>query len=552
MVGVADAGNIGPTVREASVAMSGPTGGEGEDPVIRRPLDFIVLGVGRSGTTALARALNLDPAIFCAIEYFHEMPRGDFARMRMPDAFFDEAWRATTPQNTRNSREMLRAKLAAGPVGAYGNKHPSYTLVMDAVNAAMPGLRNLCIYRGPAAIADSWERRAVNPRDAAWPSGRVGLYGVISWLLLLSRLVEARQDVRIIDYRALFFESPDYAEATYRYVTAGEPSSGVMDRFRAEMFNASPGSGGRGRSGGGRTAPAGGPHDRFLQEIGAPDLDALMTGHGFTALDPVRETLRAFVAAAFPPAARYLGDWVEANAAARQDVLDFGWKWAASTLNGWDTAESPTLAASVPLLAGFMDRLARLDPALAAQHAARVRNVAERLPAGLRAEIVALHRGMPRPASAAATAAARKPPAQVYQAGQHAMNARALSREGKAEEALAEARLAEAAAPEELRYRSLLADALLKAGETEEARQVLEAELARFPEDAVLLRLHSRLLARLGRLEEAEAAARRSLERAPADGASRRWLERVGRLQRAEERRDGAKPAAAAAGEAEA
>lgn len=495
-------------------------------------LDYIVLGVGRSGTTALARALNLDPAIFCAIEYFHEMPRADFARLRMPDAFFDEAWRATTPQNTRNSREMLRGKLAAGPVRAYGNKHPSYTLVMDAVNEAMPGLRNLCIYRGPAAIADSWERRAVNPRDAAWPSGRVGLYGIVSWLLLLSRLVEARQAVRIIDYRALFFESPDFAEATYRYVADGEPSAGVMDRFRGEMFNASPGSGGRGRAGGGRAAPADGPHDALLREIGAPDLDARMTSEGFATLDAVRETLRGFVAAAFAPTARYLGDWVEAHAAGREDLLDFGWKWAAGTLAGWDTAESPTLAATVPLLAGFMGRMARLDPALASQHTARIRNLAERLPPALRGEILALHRAMPR-----ATEAARKPPAQVYLAGQHAMNARTLSRDGQHEAALEEARLAEAAAPEELRYRSLLADMLLKAGETEEAEAVIEAELARFPQDAVLLRLRSRLLARLDRLEEATEAARAALARAPSDEASRRWVERMERLLQAKERR---------------
>jgi hypothetical protein len=148
-------------------------------------LSFIVFGVPRSGTKALVRALNLHPNILCASERFDY--RADHSRLSFPADFLDRP-RSADRLDQRKHREIKAAAARKSEIMFVGNKDPRYYLTLDRINAEVPRLRNLVIYRSPYSVVPSWSRKERDHGQSRWPAGAVGLFAYLDLIVCLQRI----------------------------------------------------------------------------------------------------------------------------------------------------------------------------------------------------------------------------------------------------------------------------------------------------------------------------------------------------------------------------
>lgn len=196
------------------------------------PLDFIVFGVPRSGTTAVTHALNLHPQIMCGNEYFPGFESACFAHV--PNAFNDETF-AHTP-NCASTRSVYRAK--DGTARIFGNKDPRYLYYLGHFNARSPTCRKVCVYRPRLNFWGSWDARARNYADAYWERGQTGFFGVLELVCLLGHItnVPSSGEVLIVNYDALFFDEPNTIQAVYDYLGA-ERNDDAQAAFHRDFFS---------------------------------------------------------------------------------------------------------------------------------------------------------------------------------------------------------------------------------------------------------------------------------------------------------------------------
>jgi hypothetical protein len=147
-------------------------------------LSFIVFGVPRSGTKALVRALNLHPNILCASERFDY--RADHSRLSFPADFLERP-RSPDRLDLRKHRELCDAAARKTEIQFVGNKDPRYYLTLNRINAEVPGLRNVLIYRSPYGVVPSWNRKERDHRSR-WPTGAVGLFAYLELIVCLERI----------------------------------------------------------------------------------------------------------------------------------------------------------------------------------------------------------------------------------------------------------------------------------------------------------------------------------------------------------------------------
>jgi len=302
-----------------------------------RKLDFVVLGIARSGTTAVVRAINNDPECFCSNEYFREHFKLDYRTVVSPDAFFDSSYASRDEKNARNIQATLREKLRAGNLIAIGDKQPRYFLHMARLHAELPALRSIHIHRPPAEMADSWDRRARNEKDT-WPAGRVGYYGILEWLISLARLAELHTNSRLIDYRAMFFHDPQVYIRTMEFISGREPDDATLGRFVRGEF--------RGTSG---LRPASATrYDTLLSSIDSARMDALSGANAFCGIDTVRAPVQAFVEAAWDTLfAGVTAALADAGTAAERR---FAFGWSTTIAAHFDDATSATFTRLWPHL----------------------------------------------------------------------------------------------------------------------------------------------------------------------------------------------------------
>ena len=181
-----------------------------------QPLSFIVFGVPRSGTKALARGLNLHPNILCTSERFDY--RADHSQLSFPEDFLDHPrfidrldWRKI---------QVARAMAAAKPdVRFVGNKLPRYYLALDRLNFELPVLRNLAIYRSPYEFIPSWNRKEQARGESRWLAGDIGLYGFLDLLVCL-RNVARQPRAFLFPYRHGLNESAEPMLAAIDFIGA--------------------------------------------------------------------------------------------------------------------------------------------------------------------------------------------------------------------------------------------------------------------------------------------------------------------------------------------
>ncbi len=309
-------------------------------------LDFIVLGAARSGTSVLGRAINADPGCFCANEYFQGVFREDNATFPMPDAFFDPRWKASNTRITELSRNILREKLAAGEVVAYGNKHPNYFLVLESMHRQTARLRSVLIYRDPAEVAGSWTKRARDPKDQ-WDQSRTGIFSLLIWMISLARMGETTTDLHVLDYATAFRRNTALLNGVIEHVGGRPPADTVVPAFLAAEAK-------RGRKSG-RTSRSV-DHQAFLDSIGAAQLGEAISARGFFPARDMGSEFRAIADRAFEATFEYATDCLLREGSPQEKTYAF--KLGLNLIANFDLAESATFKTMASAVPRFLGRLA--------------------------------------------------------------------------------------------------------------------------------------------------------------------------------------------------
>jgi len=144
---------------------------------------FIVDGVGRSGTTAIAKGLNNHPHIFCAIEQVN-----DYANHR---GLLDSPKRLLkiNAAHRENNAKVFAGKDIAN-LTAFGNKYPGYFHrwddILDEIGDAP---KAVVMIREPRGILSSWSQRI---RAGSFPAGMISAYAAFDILELINQTTKSQ------------------------------------------------------------------------------------------------------------------------------------------------------------------------------------------------------------------------------------------------------------------------------------------------------------------------------------------------------------------------
>jgi hypothetical protein len=228
----------------------------------RHLLDFIVFGVARSGTGALARALNFHPNVYCAKERFSI--RDNHSLISFPDSFID----GSTIERLRHRAKILQVKAELArkkDISHVGNKLPRYYLVLERLKRELPKLKGVLIYRSPRGFMPSWNRREL--RGRRWPAGQVGLFGLLELFVCLTNCLRESRDILVFPYESGLNRSMEPILQALDFLGA---SPEVYDRHVFErkqlMREVIPS----------RQVPLADHEEEILDTLGVGDLDQLM------------------------------------------------------------------------------------------------------------------------------------------------------------------------------------------------------------------------------------------------------------------------------------
>lgn len=254
---------------------------------MRQRLTFIVCGVPRSGTKALARGLNLHPNVLCASERLDY--RADHSRVAFPD---DLLARRRLMDRLDWRKVQAVETLAAGKpeIRFVGHKVPRYYLVLDRLNSEVPDLRSLVIYRSPYGFIPSWNRKEHAHGESRWLAGDIGLFGFLDLLVCLQNV--ARQPrAFLFPYDLGLNESVEPMLAALEFIGA---DSGRFDReaFFGKLIPK--------RRTNPRRIPLE-PHEaEFLDRLHVDDLDALVERNWGEVTPSVATQIQAYLSSIRP------------------------------------------------------------------------------------------------------------------------------------------------------------------------------------------------------------------------------------------------------------
>ncbi|MFT4263356.1 MAG: sulfotransferase [Nocardioides sp.] len=178
-----------------------------------------MLGVARSGTTALADLLNAHPEVALGMERFKRLLQRDRIEQLTPallehDRFFDFSDKLTnlTPQHAGWAGALYAQLEAKWDTARYvGDKLTA--VPVEALRRQHPDARFVVIVRDILEVAASWDKRATSADDP-WKAGRDAAMAIRRWNEQSTQTLAAArawpEQVTIVEYSRLFGD-PDAA-----------------------------------------------------------------------------------------------------------------------------------------------------------------------------------------------------------------------------------------------------------------------------------------------------------------------------------------------------
>ena len=192
-------------------------------------------GNPRSGTTALCDLLNQDRRIVLGMERFRrvreEITPEHFTRARFfsPDESettflprrlvpLDRPGITVWPEN----EDLVKEKWDSMDLRYVGDKSPFYVLELPYLAETFSDARFLIAIRDPVSVADSYQRRAEDPRDH-WPAENDYTLAIEHWNSSVAALLAyienyGFRDIFLIDYDTFYSGDPEYLRSLYRFL----------------------------------------------------------------------------------------------------------------------------------------------------------------------------------------------------------------------------------------------------------------------------------------------------------------------------------------------
>jgi hypothetical protein len=156
---------------------------------LTRKLDFVVFGLPRGGTTAVANYISAVPELHCGVEVFPTYM--DHATLDVPGAFVErqhDQWNSSSADEIRARGDVIRY---------FGNKTPTYFYRLPSLLVELDNCPAIACVRDLRAVATSYSKRA-GDADDPWVAGRTGLFAMADAILMLQALNAAPEDANIL------------------------------------------------------------------------------------------------------------------------------------------------------------------------------------------------------------------------------------------------------------------------------------------------------------------------------------------------------------------
>lgn len=180
------------------------------------PTPLFLVGVGRSGTTALAEIFAQHPEIVMGMERFKGL-WGDRIEEMLPELFererfFDLSDGLTNIRPDIDPRWGRYYERQAAKWDAARYVGDKMTRVrMDQLWARLPDARFVCIVRAPEDVAASWDARANRVSDVNWPERLNSERAIKVWNVNNTRIRRAArqrpEQALVVEYTSFFSDS---------------------------------------------------------------------------------------------------------------------------------------------------------------------------------------------------------------------------------------------------------------------------------------------------------------------------------------------------------
>lgn len=180
-----------------------------------KKLDFIVFGVPRSGTGAIARYINAVRHCICFLEKFaYEM---DHNKIMMPKAIWTREGQhdKVLGKNERRIENLLNTKDISEIL--IGNKSPFYFLRIPEIFDELGTELSVCIVRDARSLMKS---RNVRATKLDWSRGSPGLFALAEYIILLKILLKNKnRNILIFPYSSLFFDGNKARQILFEHIS---------------------------------------------------------------------------------------------------------------------------------------------------------------------------------------------------------------------------------------------------------------------------------------------------------------------------------------------
>jgi hypothetical protein len=159
-------------------------------------LDFLITGIARSGTTVLADSLTIIPTVYCGQERF------SFSSYVSPEfaKFGQKTWCDRNICGNFEDIGRFQEKVKAGvQIEALGDKQPELICFSDIQTKS--DIPVIFLYRDLKSVCRSWDERAANIKDYAWPREKTGIHVFTELLIFLGTW--EHQKVNFLSYNNL-------------------------------------------------------------------------------------------------------------------------------------------------------------------------------------------------------------------------------------------------------------------------------------------------------------------------------------------------------------